>query len=165
MEHFRLGVRLSVRCDMDQSDEPDPAYVDRLRRSMRGAIGFARRRQAKREMPAPVDLTLDEIMEVLRRQNYRCAISGLMFWSGSTVAYGPTIPSIDRLTSALGYTRDNVRVVLLGVNGLRGAGTDDDMMMIARAVVQNGPAALRSRRLSEGARKAWVTRRATAKVG
>jgi hypothetical protein len=115
------------------------AYVERLRRSMRGAIGFARRRQAKKAEPVPVDISLDELMEILHRQDYRCAITGLRFWSGSAVAYGPAIPSLDRMSARRGYTRSNIRVVLLGVNGLRGAGSDDDMLMIARAVVENGP--------------------------
>ncbi len=131
---------------------------------MRGAIGLARRRQAKKANPAVVEVTLDEIMEILRRQNYRCAITGLPFWCGSAAAYGPTIPSIDRMHASDGYTRGNVRVVLLGVNGLRGSGSDDDMLMIARAVVKNGPTAIRSRRLHEGARKAWVTRREASRL-
>lgn len=145
---------------MMDSEVADTAYIDRLRRSLRGAIDFARRRQAKKASPTVVNITLDEIMEILRKQNYRCAISGLPFWCGSTAAYGPTIPSIDRIHAPGGYTRSNVRVVLLGVNGLRGRGSDDDMLMIARAVVKNGPKAVQARRRQEGAQKAWVTRRA-----
>jgi hypothetical protein len=79
----------------------DPAYVDRLRRSMRGALDFARRRQAKKASPVVVDVTVNELMEILQHQGYRCAISGLPFWSGSTVAYGPTIPSLDTCRPAL----------------------------------------------------------------
>jgi hypothetical protein len=89
-----------------------------------------------------VDITLDELMEILRRQNYRCPISRLPFWCGSTVAYGRTIPSLDRMQANRGYTRSNIRVVLLGVNGLRGGGTNEDMLLIARAVVKNGPKAI-----------------------
>jgi hypothetical protein len=138
----------------------DPAYIERLRRSMRGAINFARRRQALKASPVVVDVTLDELMEILRRQNYRCAISRLPFWCGSMVAYGPTIPSLDRMRASEGYTRSNIRVVLLGVNGLRGS--NDDMLLIARAVAENGPTAIRVRKRHEGARKAWATRRAAA---
>jgi hypothetical protein len=63
------------------------------------------------------------------------------------------------LQASIGYTRSNIRVVLLGVNGLRGSGTDEDMLMIARAVVKNGPKAIQARRYHEAGRKAWVTRR------
>jgi hypothetical protein len=150
------------RVRVTKTDAADPAYIERLRRSMRGALNFARRRQALNASPVVVDITLDELMEILRRQDYRCAISRLRFWSGSAVAYGPTIPSLDRMRASEGYTRHNIRVVLLGVNGLRGSGTNEDMLLIAEAVVKHGPKAIRERSLHESARKAWATRRARA---
>jgi hypothetical protein len=143
-------------------DTADPAYIERLRRSMRGAIDFARRRQDKKASPVVVDITLDELMEILDWQDHRCAISRLPFWCGSPVAYGPTIPSLDRIQASKGYTRSNIRVVLLGVNGLRGSGSNADMLLIARAVMKNGPKAIQARNWHEGARKAWVKRRAAA---
>ena len=163
MERKRAPTR-RVRKAVDVNTA-DPAYIERLRRPMRGAIGFARRRQALKARPVVVDVTLDELMEILRRQNYRCAISRLPFWCGSTVAYGPTIPSLDRIRASKGYTRSNVRVVLLGVNGLRGSATNEDILLIARAVVKNGPKATQERTRHEGARKAWATRRAAAASG
>ena len=140
----------------------DTTYIAQLRRSMLGAIRFAQRRQALKAKPVVVDITLDELMEILRRQKYRCAISRLAFWSGSIAAYGPTIPSLDRIEASKGYTRSNIRVVLLGVNGLRGSGTNEDMLRIAQAVTKNGPKAIKERNRHESARKAWVTRRAEA---
>ena len=98
-------------------------------------------------------------MEILRRQNYRRAISGLPFWCGSTVAYGPTIPSLDRMHASGGYARSNFRVVLLGVNGLRGSGSNEDMLLIAQTVVKKAPKAIQAPKRHEGARKAWATRR------
>ena len=52
--------------------------------------------------------------------------------------------------------------MLLGVNGLRGSGTNEDMLLIARAVMKNGPKAIQARNWHEGARKAWAKRRAAA---
>jgi len=49
-------------------DTTDPEYIERLRHSMYGAIGLARRRQAKKRSPVVVDITLDQVMEILRRQ-------------------------------------------------------------------------------------------------
>ena len=119
-------------------DQPDLAYRDRLRTSMRGAIAFAQRRQAKRlvagKPAAAVTLTLSEIMGVLHDQRYRCALTGLAFYSLSGESYGPSRPSIDRIEHAGPYTLGNVRVVMLGVNSLRGTGTDADMYVIARAL-------------------------------
>jgi hypothetical protein len=121
----------------------DKVYRDKLRISMRGAIDFARRRQEKRlrlgKSAAQVTLTLDEAMSVLREQDYRCALTRLRFYSLSGDSYGPSRPSIDRIQHAGPYSLGNVRVVLLGVNSLRGTGTDADMYIIARALAANAP--------------------------
>lgn len=123
----------------------DSAYIAQVHRSMLGAIRFAQRRRPLKAKPVVVDIRLDEAMEILRRRKYRCAISRLAFWSGSIACYGPAIPSLDRMEANRGYARGNIRVVLLGVNGLRGSGTDEDTLRIAQAVTNNGPNAIKER--------------------
>lgn len=115
----------------------DAIYKARLRTSVRGAIAFARRRQAIKASPVTVDLTLEQGMELLRRQGYRCALTKLPFWSDSADRFGPTLPSLDRINPDGPYSASNIRIVLLGVNGLRGRGTDQDMYRIAHALLAN----------------------------
>lgn len=116
----------------------DQAYRAKLRASMRGAIGFARRRQEIRRQKgkesATVTLTLSEAMDVLRQQDYRCALTRLAFYSLTGASYGPSRPSIDRIEHAGPYSLGNVRIVLLGVNSLRGTGSDADMYTMAKAL-------------------------------
>ncbi len=57
------------------------------------------------------------------------------------------MPSLDRIDPHGPYSADNVRIVLLGINGLRGCGTDADMYRIARALIRN----IRSVAASKGA--------------
>jgi hypothetical protein len=116
----------------------EAAYRARLRISMRGAIRFAQRRQALKATPVKVDLTLEQAMEILRKQDFRCALSRLRFWTDGADRFGPSLPSIDRIDPNGPYSAHNVRIVLLGVNSLRGRGTDADMYRIARALVANG---------------------------
>ena len=122
---------------------PDQDYINKLRTSMRGAIDFARRRQEKRlrlgKPAAGVTLTLDAAMGILREQSYRCALTRLRFYSLSGGSFGPSRPSIDRIEHAGPYSAGNVRIVLLGVNSLRGTGNDADMFIIARALAANAP--------------------------
>ena len=66
MERKRAPTR-RIKPQAADVDTADPAYIERLRRSMRGAISFARRRQALKASPVVVDVTLDELMEILRR--------------------------------------------------------------------------------------------------
>ena len=116
------------------------AYRERLRVSMRGAISFARQRQEKRQREGKpsvaVTLTLDQAMDLLDRQDYRCALTRLRFYSLGSHSYGPSRPSIDRIKHAGPYSLGNVRDVLLSVNGLRGSGTDAEMIEVARALVK-----------------------------
>jgi hypothetical protein len=64
-----------------------------------------------------------------------CAVSGLPFVFG-TQTHFPFSPSIDRIDSTKGYTQGNCRFVLFAINSFRGTGTDQDMLHIARAIIQ-----------------------------
>lgn len=48
-------------------------------------------------------------------------------------------PSIDKIDPKLGYIKSNCRFVLWGVNSLKRDGTDEDMYVIALALIQNRP--------------------------
>lgn len=66
----------------------------------------------------------------------KCELTGIPFLKQRT-GRGPMpfSPSIDRIDQTKGYTQDNSRFLLWGLNALRGNGTDDDMYVIARALV------------------------------
>jgi hypothetical protein len=84
-----------------------------------------------------VDLTVEQAMAILQLQEFRCAVTRLPFWSDGADAFGPTLPSIDRIDPKGPYRVENVRIVLLGVNGLRGCGSDQDMYCMASALINN----------------------------
>jgi len=112
------------------------AYVAKLRASMARAIVGARKRQEGRATPVAVTVTVPELMAKLAEQNYRCAVTGLPFYvDDSAGSFGPSRPSLDRIEVGGDYSAENLRIVLLGVNALRGAGSDADMVRIARAIV------------------------------
>lgn len=67
----------------------------------------------------------------------KCAISGIDFKIETGTGAGPKIfsPSIDRIDSTKGYTQANCRFVLMAVNGLKHNGTDEQMLMICKAIL------------------------------
>ncbi len=133
-----------MRVDLFGRPLADFDLMDDLRASVRNAIAGAKRRQAERitegKPPVEVSITLSEAMQLLAQQNYCCAISGEPFFDDSSgTSFGPARPSFDRIERAGPYSVGNIRVVLLGVNALRGCGTDEDMLRIARAIVERNP--------------------------
>lgn len=65
-----------------------------------------------------------------------CEITGIPFQHGSRNPT-PFSPSIDRIDPRLGYTKENCRFILFGVNSLKLNGTDSDVMLIARAILKS----------------------------
>jgi hypothetical protein len=75
-------------------------------------------------------------MALWEDQKGLCAVSGLrMTWYKGKAL--PTSISIDRIDSAKGYTKVNVRLVCYAVNVFRNRWSDDDMYAIATAIVAN----------------------------
>ena len=72
-------------------------------------------------------------------ENYtgRCALTGLSFDTSPTDTPGPRPHSIsiDRKDQTKGYTPDNCRFILHGVNAFRGSGSDEQLAIMAKALL------------------------------
>lgn len=104
---------------------------DRIRNWCRGI-----RYRAKR-LGLPCDLTPDMLRGFLIAQDNRCAVSLIEFGDIGEGSPGWNSPSVDRLNPAFGYVRGNIRIVLYSVNAFRGCASDETMVMVARAIVEN----------------------------
>jgi hypothetical protein len=102
----------------------------RQRRPWAMALANAKHRSAKKSWA--FDLTREWCE---RNWTGRCAVSDLPFVFG-TQTHFPFSPSVDRIDGAKGYTQDNCRFVLFAINSFKGAGSDQDMLHIARAIIQ-----------------------------
>ena len=65
----------------------------------------------------------------------RCAVTNIKFVLSTKRNPYLLSPSLDRIIPSAGYTADNSRFVLHAVNALKGAGTDNQMLEIAIAIV------------------------------
>jgi hypothetical protein len=107
-----------------------------------GSILTSAKKRAKRHGLA-FDLTEADITELLQRQIYRCAVSGIKFQATAgkdAGSYrGAFRPSPDRIKAKLGYVRGNVRLVLVAVNVALSDWGDAQLIEIARAIAAQHP--------------------------
>ena len=61
-------------------------------------------------------LTQGEFAEVVKRANGYCEVSGIALTLNIGEKKGPYGPSIDRIDSSLGYTKNNIRLVCIAMN-------------------------------------------------
>lgn len=82
------------------------------------------------------DLTPTWILERLNKGT--CEVTGLPFnlnADGRGMGYKKAFaPSLDRTDSNKGYTQDNVKVVVWSYNAVKGTGSHDEVMQLAKAL-------------------------------
>ena len=104
-----------------------------MQRDPAQAMGKSLRRALYRR-PTKNSVTLNQLMNIWRKQDGKCAVTGLvMTWAKGT--YLPTSISIDRIDSSIGYRLDNVRLICYAINAFKGVWSDDHMIEMARAIV------------------------------
>lgn len=77
------------------------------------------------------DLTIEWARQ---RWTGKCELTGIEFVISSG-CIGFLSPSLDKIEPAKGYTQANCRFILACLNSFKGAATDADMMLVARALV------------------------------
>lgn len=90
----------------------------------------ARSRAAKAGLPCTI--TAEWIKS--RLEAGRCEVTGIPF-ARARAMHCPWSPSLDRIVGKLGYTPENVRLVIWAYNAAKGGWTDEDTLTVALAVV------------------------------
>lgn len=105
---------------------------------MRFIVASARNRAKERGMP--FDLENEFLVEKYQSQNGRCAVSGLPFKLYDDIALiriSPYLPSLDRIDSNKGYTKNNVQFVLWAINVGKSDWPLKEVLPIWQAAVKN----------------------------
>lgn len=80
-------------------------------------LSGAKNRSKKQDRP--INVTLDDLIELWYKQDSKCAISGIPFNLDFPEKDGEPrfdAPSIDRIVPELGYTKGNIRLVIYQIN-------------------------------------------------
>lgn len=118
-------------------------YVDHRRRAesrtaaswLRSRIRTAKRRTVESEREFSDDVTVDALLETLKKQKGLCALSGIPMTHGKTVM--ETAISIDRIDSSIGYRMSNIQLVCHRVNVMKMDMDDNSLWWWAKNLVMH----------------------------
>lgn len=100
---------------------------------------FQRAKKNARLRGIPFDLTKAEFDALVKKSDGRCMVSGLPFTTPSRRKAGsrrPFAPSLDRIDSAVGYTKSNCRIVSIIVNCALNEWGEEPLFEMCRAVAE-----------------------------
>lgn len=103
-----------------------------LKRSIITAFAKARARAAKKGVP--FDIPRGTTRVLFDRCEGRCELSGIEFKPSETGVCSVYSPSLDRIDPSKGYVLGNIRLILHGLNAMKGEGTDEQLIEICRAI-------------------------------
>lgn len=79
-------------------------------------------------------LTVEDCLEILKKQNYKCVLTGIDF---VLEPKNPYLPTLDRINAGGEYNKNNVRIVCNSVNSFRNKWSDEVFFQVCKKVVEN----------------------------
>lgn len=107
-------------------------FINRLLKSCK--LNCLKRRRKNRFQSSIFKITLNDIEMLYRRQNGKCAYTGLYLSFRRMDKYKL---SIDRIDSELGYTPDNIQLVCWIINQAKGNMSDYDFLRSIHKIYEN----------------------------
>lgn len=82
----------------------------------------------------PWSLTLDDVADTMEKQGSVCALTGWDIEFPECGSPNKTPASIDRIDSSVGYTKENIQLVVRKVNMMKQKYTQDEFIQVCKAV-------------------------------
>lgn len=130
-----LPTLIDKQKELSYKQEQDKKY----REGMNGIITtlFNSSKRGSKLNEYNFDLTKDFIKNMFDEQNYKCKLTGIRFDNKAyNVISNPFRASIDRIDPSKGYTKDNVRLVLVAVNFALNEFGEDTFKVICKSYLK-----------------------------
>lgn len=117
--------------------KPDEKFV---------SILYRRLRTNAKARGIELNITKEDVAAMIDEAGNRCSLTGIPFsiLKDSRYRVRPWAPSIDRIDSTQGYTRQNCRVVCAYVNSALNEYGEELLLMIAKGLIKTAKARLRT---------------------
>jgi hypothetical protein len=105
-------------------------------------VTVSKTRWAAREVRGlEFDIDIDDVMEILKKQQGKCALTGwdLEFIRGGSFGYStnPRACTIDRIYNSGGYTKWNIQLACWMPNKIKGELSNEQFFALCKNVVDN----------------------------
>ncbi len=90
----------------------------------------------KKKYPVENTITIEQVKELLIKQNNKCAISGIEFINADINHY-PFKMSLDRIDNSLGHTYENTQLVCMAINLAKSDKSNDDAIKYVNEIMQS----------------------------
>jgi len=119
-EHELVLLRKKMHHERWMAKKRKPSEQVRLRMKLNGCIQQARSRAERKNIPINIDIRF--LLELFDKQRGLCALTGIVMETSNSPEQRTNkyAVSLDRINSKLGYTRDNVRLVVWCINWMIG---------------------------------------------
>lgn len=127
-ESLRLG-KVCKKCSNRNTDNSHRGWHRGVRVSW-----FNKFKSSAELRNIPWSLTLDDVADAMQKQDNRCSLTG---WDISFPDWGHSQEapaSIDRIDSTLGYTKDNIQLVVRKVNMMKQQYSQEEFIEVCKAV-------------------------------
>lgn len=132
-DRVRGWYRKSYRNNRDKRLEASRAGYHRTKHKPNNLVKELYNSAKSRARNKGLDFSISKQWVLDRVMAGICECTGLPFVAGQ--GRNGFSPSIDRVDNSKGYTIENSRVILWGVNAFKGEGSHADMVQMARAIV------------------------------
>lgn len=123
----------------DSNLERKAKYDSSIRGKLYNLLEAARSRTKKKGLE--LDIDLDFLLELYNKQNGKCALTNISFTfernKPGVKNFLPHNPSIDKIDPFGGYTKNNIRIVLVAVNLALNNFGEDCFYEICKAYIKN----------------------------
>lgn len=109
-------------------------HKNSLNKLLQERIGSINDRCKKKGLKS--EITKDYLYELLVKQNFKCALSGIEMTHIIGESRTITNISVDRIDSTIGYTKDNIQLVCMVVNQMKSDLTKEELLYWCKEIIK-----------------------------
>jgi hypothetical protein len=123
------------KCKQSQMKETRKLYSEEQKLHYLSIHRYNGAKDRAKKKNIPCDITAEYIKELYKKQNGKCAVSGIDMTLNLDKGRSPYNISIDQINSKGGYTKDNVQLVCMAVNQLKSDFEMNDVLFICKSIL------------------------------